>query len=104
LSGNQILGDAPADLTTYGLASPALTINVKGADGVLIGTIRVGTSTPNPPTTEYAVKREDDPTVFQLRASQFNQLDKKPADFVAGAPPAPGEIDLGDGLDAQFEP
>lgn len=95
LSGNQILGDSPADVTTYGLASPALAINVKGKDGVLIGSIRVGTSTPNPPTTEYAVKREDDATVFQLRDAQFKQLDKKPASFVAAPTPAPGEIDLG---------
>jgi hypothetical protein len=100
LNGNQVLADAPADLAVYGLASPAVTITVKGKDDVLIGTVRAGTSTPNPPTTEYAVKRDDDPTVFQLRDFQFKQLDKQPADFVA-APMPPGgapaaELDLGE--------
>jgi hypothetical protein len=87
LAGNQILADAPADLGQYGLASPALTISVKGKDGAAAGTVRIGMHAPNPPATEYTAKRDDMPAVFQLRDFQFKQLDKKKADF-APAPPA----------------
>jgi len=89
LSGSQVLGDVPpADLAAYGLATPDLMIRVTGKDDVLIGTVRAGSYTPNPPATEYTLKRDDQPTVFGVRDFQFQQLDKKPADFVA-APPAP---------------
>jgi hypothetical protein len=84
LAGNQILADAPADLGQYGLASPALTISVKGKDGAAAGTVRIGMHSPNPPATEYTAKRDDMAAVFQLRDFQFKQLDKKRADF---APP-----------------
>jgi hypothetical protein len=83
LSGTQVLAEAPGDLAEYGLASPALAISVKGKDDVLIGSIRLGSRTPNPPATEYTLKRDDQPTVYSLRDFQFQQLDKKPADFVA---------------------
>ena len=52
-TGSQVLGEAPADLGAYGLATPALTITVKGKDDVLIGTVRAGSRSPNPPATEY---------------------------------------------------
>jgi len=90
LNGSQVLGDASGDLAAYGLATPALTITVKGKDDVLIGTVKAGSRSPSPPATEYTVKRDDQPTVFQLRDFQFKQLDKKPGDFVAAATPAGG--------------
>jgi hypothetical protein len=89
LSGSQVIGEG-GDLAAYGLARPALTINVKGKGDVLVGTVLAGTRAPNPPTIEYTVKRADDPIVFQLRDYQYKQLDKNPADFVAAAsPPTP---------------
>src|SRR5262245_26521203 len=101
LSGSQVLADSTADLGAYGLATPPLTITVKGKDNVLIGAVRAGPYGDSQPAT-YAVKREDDPTVFQLRDFQFKQIDKQPADFVAAPPPPPGvpqgavPLDLGD--------
>jgi hypothetical protein len=41
-------------------------------------------ATPNPPAIEYTLKRADQPTVYSIRDFQFKQLDKKPADFLAG--------------------
>jgi hypothetical protein len=103
LSGNQVLGDAPpSDLAAFGLASPAVTVTVKGKDDVLIGAILAGSYSPQPPATEYTVKRTDQPTVFQLRDFQFKQLDRKPADFVA-APPAPPGAPQGMPLEAGDE-
>jgi hypothetical protein len=98
LSGNQVLADGVTDLAAYGLAPPALTITIKGKDDVLIGTMLAGSRSPNPPATEYTVKRADDGTVFQLRDFQFKQLDRKPGDFVllptpAGGVPAPAAPD-----------
>ena len=90
LSGNQVLADASGDLAAYGLATPAVTVTVKGKDDVLIGTVRAGSHSPNPPATQYTVKRENEPTVFELRDFQFKQLDKQPADFVAPPNPPPG--------------
>jgi Domain of unknown function (DUF4340) len=89
LAGNQVLGEAPTDLGAYGLADPALTITVKGKDDMLIGSVRAGSRSPNPPATEYTIKREDEPTVFELRDFQYKQLDKQPGDFLAepDAPP-----------------
>jgi hypothetical protein len=90
LSGNQVLADAATDLAAYGLAPAALTITIKGKDDVLIGSVLAGSRTPNPPATEYTVKRTDDATVFQLRDFQFKQLDRKPGDFVAVPKPTGG--------------
>jgi hypothetical protein len=90
LTGNQLLGEGVTDLGQFGLATPALTISVKGKDDALIGTVLAGVRSPNPPAMEYTVKRSDEPTVFQLRDFQYQQLDKQPADFVK-APPAAGE-------------
>lgn len=89
LNGTQVLGDA-GDLAAYGLEAPALTIAVKGKDDAPIGTVLLGSRSPNPPATEYTVKRADQPTVFSLRDFQFKQLDKQPADFLAAAPGAAG--------------
>jgi len=90
LSGNQVLADTTDDLTAYGLATPAVIITVKGKDDVLIGTVRAGSRSPNPPATQYTVKRDNEPTVYELRDFQFKQLDKQPADFVAPPKPPPG--------------
>ena len=90
LSGNQVLADGVTDLAAYGLAPPAVSITIKGKDDVLLGTVLAGSRSPNPPATEYTVKRADDPTVFQLRDFQFKQLDRKPGDFVAVPTPAGG--------------
>ena len=90
LARRQVLGDAATDLATYGLANPSLNITVKGKDGVLIGTVRAGSRSANPPATEYTVKRDDKPTVFQMRDFQFKQLDKKPAEFIPSPPAPPG--------------
>jgi VCBS repeat-containing protein len=90
LSGNQVLADGVTDLAAYGLAPPAVTITIKGKDDVLLGTVLAGSRSPNPPATEYTVKRADGPTVFQLRDFQFKQLDRKPGDFVAVPTPAGG--------------
>lgn len=89
LAGNQVLGETTTDLEAYGLANPAVVITVKGKDDMLIGSVRAGSRSANPPATEYTVKREDEPTVFQLRDFQFKQLDKEPGDFLAepDAPP-----------------
>jgi len=90
LNGSQVLGDAPTDLAAYGLATPDLTITVKGKNDVLIGTVKAGSRSPNPPATQYTIKRDDQPTVYELRDFQFKQLAKKPADFVAAPQPAGG--------------
>ena len=90
LNGNQVLADASGDLAAYGLATPAVIITVKGKDDVLIGTVRAGSHSPNPPAVQYTVKRENEPTVFELRDFQFKQLDKQPADFIAPPAPPPG--------------
>ena len=88
LNGTQVLGDAGTDLAAYGLDPPALSITVKGKDDVLIGTVQAGSRSPNPPATQYTVKREDQPIVYELRDFQFKQLDKKPGNFVAAPTPA----------------
>ena len=103
LNGNQILADSAGDLGPYGLATPAITIAIKGKDAP-IGTLLLGSRTPNPPATEYTAKRDDSPVVFQLRDFQFKQLDRTKTDFAAapGTPPAaPGAAaeDEGDEAD-----
>jgi hypothetical protein len=103
LSGAQVLGDA-TDLETYGLANPTLNIAVKGKDGVLIGAVRAGSRSGNtPPGTQYTIKREDNPTIFEIRDFQFKQLDKKPAEFIPAPPPPPGAAGLPIGGDEEGE-
>ena len=103
LSGAQVLGDA-TDLETYGLANPTLNIAVKGKDGVLIGAVRAGSRSGNtPPGTQYTIKREDNPTIFEIRDFQFKQLDKKPAEFIPAPPPPPGAAGLPLGGDEEGE-
>ncbi|MEO8602156.1 MAG: DUF4340 domain-containing protein [bacterium] len=92
LTGTQVLTEAATDLSIYGLEPPAVTITVKGEDGATIGTVALGSYSPNPPATEFTGMRSGDAAVFQLRDNQFKQLDKKAGDFVqapkAAAPAA----------------
>lgn len=96
LAGTQVLADAAPDLATYGLAAPALTISVTGTDDKPIGTVRLGTATPNPPATQYTAQREGDPAVMQIGDYQFHQLDLKADDLTR--PPAAAAP----GADAEF--
>ncbi|HSQ00720.1 MAG TPA: DUF4340 domain-containing protein [Candidatus Dormibacteraeota bacterium] len=96
LAGSQVLAESTPDPAAYGLAAPAITVNVTGTDGKSIGTVRLGTIAPDPPATQYTAQRDGDPAVMQLGEFQFKQLDKKPDDFTrppkppAGAPGMPG--------------
>lgn len=98
LAGTQVLAESAPDLATYGLAAPALTISVTGPDDKPIGTVRLGTITPNPPATQYTAQREGDPAVMQIGDYQFHQLDQTPDSLTrapAAAPPG-DDADLGD--------
>jgi hypothetical protein len=85
LTGTQVLADSATDLSVYGLAPATITVTVRGQDGATIGTVHAGSYSPNPPATEFTAMRDGDPAVFQLRDSQFKQLDKQPGDFVQAA-------------------
>lgn len=91
LTGTQVLSADAGDPAAWGLAPPAVTIDVRGDDGALLGTIRAGSHSPDPPATQYTAMRDGDPAVFQLRDDQFRQLDQQAGDFVAApaAPPPP---------------
>jgi hypothetical protein len=82
LDGYEIVTDQPQDLQTYGLASPALTITVHGPKDAVIGTVHLGSYSPNPPTTEYTAMREGKPTVFLVRELLYNRLDKRRSDLL----------------------
>ncbi len=91
LAGSQVIVDAASDLAVYGLATPVMTVSVTGTDGNRIGTVRIGSRTPDPPATQYTAQRDGDPAVMQLGEFQFHQLDKTPDDLTrAPAPPPPG--------------
>jgi hypothetical protein len=80
LQGYEIAEDNPADLGQYGLASPALTITVRGKDSTL-GVARFGAHQPEPPATEYTAQHDGEATVFRVREYEFTRLDKKENDF-----------------------
>jgi hypothetical protein len=88
LNGNEILAESATDLAQFGLERPAITVTVTGKEGAALGTVRVGMRAPNPPATEYTAKRDDDPTIFQLRDFQYDQIDKRKPDFAPAAPVA----------------
>jgi hypothetical protein len=90
LAGSQVLAESTPDPAAYGLAAPAITVSVTGTDGKSIGTVRLGTVTPNPPATQHTAQRDGDPAVMQLGDFQFSQLDKKPDDFTRPPAPPPG--------------
>ena len=90
LTGTQVLAESATDLSVFGLAPAAVTITVKDQGGASLGTVHAGSYSPNPPATEFTAMRDGDSAVFQLRDSQFKQLDKHPGDFVqAPKKPAP---------------
>lgn len=89
LKGWEIVTDAPADLGEYGLATPQLTITLRGADAAPLGSVRFGSHTPSPPATEYTAQRDGLATVFHVREFQFTQLNKQRADFLPPPPAAP---------------
>ncbi len=82
LKGYEIVTDEPADLGTYGLATPVLTISVRGKDAASLGTARFGSHTPKPPVTEYTAMRDGQSTVYHVREYQFTRLNKKASDFL----------------------
>lgn len=96
LAGTRVLAEAAPDPAAYGLAAPALTISVTGADDQTIGTVRVGASTPDPPATQYTAQRDGDPAVMQIADAQFHQLDKTADDLTRAEPPAPSGVDAAD--------
>lgn len=100
LAGTQVLAESATDLAAWGLAQPLLTIAVTGSDGSSMGTVRIGSHTPDPPATQYTAQRDGDPAVMMLGDYQFRQLDKQPDDLTR--PPAQAnaaEIDPFGGAD-----
>lgn len=105
LAGSQVLAESAPDPAAYGLAAPAITVRVTGRDSKPIGTVRLGTISPDPPATQHTAQRDGDPAVMLLGEFQFNQLDKKPDDFTRppqaaagppGMPEMPGADDEGE--------
>jgi hypothetical protein len=92
LTGTQVLADSAGDLAAFGLAPATLSVTVKAADGSTIGTVHLGSRSPNPPAVEYTAMRDGDPAVFQLRDNQFKQLDVSPGSFVQA--PAADAVEL----------
>jgi len=82
LKGYEIATDQPQDLQTYGLASPALTITVHGPKNAIIGTVRLGSYSPKPPTNEYTAMRAGKPAVFLVREFVYKRLDKSRSDLL----------------------
>jgi len=81
LKGYEIASDGPADLADYGLAEPILVITLHDKDGV-VGSIRLGSHTPEPPAVEYTALRDGTATVFHVREHLFKRVDKKLADLL----------------------
>jgi len=92
LKGYEIAADTPEDLGKYGLASPSLTITVRGKDSTL-GIARFGSYEPEPPATEYTAQRDGEPTVFHVREYEFARLDKSKGDFLPKPTAAPVQED-----------
>jgi hypothetical protein len=99
LAGSQVLAESAPDPAAYGLSAPAITVSVTGSDGKPIGTVRLGTISPDPPATQHTAQREGDPAVMQLGEFQFNQLDKKPDDFTRPPQAPPGAPGADEGED-----
>lgn len=89
LKGYEIADDNPTDLSKYGLASPTLTITVRGKDDSTIGVARFGSYQPEPPSTEYTAQHDGEATVFLVREYEFTRLDKKESDFLPKPTPTP---------------
>lgn len=82
LEGYEIVAEEGGDLGQFGLAPPALTITLLGADGAEIAGAIFGSHTPQPPTKEVTAKRTGAPAVFHVREYQFSRIDKRAADFL----------------------
>jgi len=84
IKAHEIASDKPEDLAQYGLASPLLSVTVRGKEGALLGAIRIGSysGSGESKTTEYAVLRDDQPTIFRIREHLFTRINKKAADFL----------------------
>ncbi|HUI27566.1 MAG TPA: DUF4340 domain-containing protein [Candidatus Kryptonia bacterium] len=88
LKGFDIVADKPANLADFGLASPTLSISLRGANDAALGTVLVGRRQPEPNKTEYTAMAAGGDTVFLLRDYLFTRLDKQQKDFLEQPTPA----------------
>lgn len=108
LKGYEIAGDDVADLAPFGLASPALTIAVRGENGNPAGTLLVG-ERESGGKKEYAAVLAGSGTVMLVRDYLFTRIDKTAADLVdrptptvAPVPPGMGAGAGSDDADEEF--
>jgi hypothetical protein len=97
LAGTQVLAESAPDLAAWGLAPPALSIRVTGADDKPLGAVRLGSRAADASPPQYTAQRDGDPAVMQIGDYQYRQLDLKADDLTrAEPPPPPPGDDLGD--------
>lgn len=80
LKGHAIAADGVTDLASWGLAPPAMTMKVSGADGNEIGTVLLGQGDADG-ERQYVATRAGSGTVFLVRDFSFTRLDKAAGDF-----------------------
>lgn len=88
LRGYSILADHPADLSTFGLDKPLLTLAVIGEKDKDLGTVLIA-KRPSTAKAEYTAMAQGGPTVFQVRDYLVTRLDKQAKDFVEAPTPTP---------------
>lgn len=80
LRGFEIAADDPDDLSRYGLATPAITLDIRDAAEQLLATILLGRALRDGTEQQFAMQRGR-PTVYGLRDYVFARFDKRPEDF-----------------------
>src|SRR4029077_15254377 len=71
LKGYEIAADAPTDLTPFGLATPELTMTLRGKDAP-IAVVHFGTVAGEGDKREFTAARDGHPTVFRVRDYIYN--------------------------------
>ena len=87
LKGYEIAAEKPGNLTTYGLAEPAMTFSLLDAAGKPLGRILVGQVGEASNANDYAMAEGGD-VVYHVRDYLYSRLDKKKEDFVEAPPSA----------------
>lgn len=89
LKGKEIVEDEAKDLKPYGLDKPQIQTTVVGADGKTIAAITIGNKREEKgKEVGYFTKKSDSPMIYLLEEIDFNQLNKKSADFKKKPEPA----------------
>lgn len=89
LKGYDVASEAAGELESFGLATPELTVTLRGVDGPL-NTLRVGAVAREADKKEYTALRDGQSTIYLIRDFLFSRVNKAAKDFLPKPTPAPG--------------